>query len=319
MPTRNLLWQEMGPVDSVEFEVPASETARHDAFGAYLRAANLRIVDVATDGVFRAVMTRFPEITFAHVTAPEAVVDWPRDRLSWQRAAAVVCLEGAVSTHAEGAVWTREPGLTLVPPGDTPVRFELTGERNRILYLSLPASMVTELNLPDHAPRVSDALPDEALRPLVAFVTSLSAVRIPGETAAGPLQAASAEVARALVRLITEGHSREVSLFSRAMRAILSQYQDQRLTVTTLARDLGVSARSLQAAFAEEGTTVVAEIRAQRGRAAVAMRRGNPHMPSVELAAAVGFGSLSSLFRALREQADEGEGEDEGEEGRVGA
>ncbi|MDZ8200418.1 hypothetical protein RZO50_02760 [Microbacterium sp. SSW1-59] len=298
---RHLLWQEMGPVESLSFDLEARAESDQAGFVEYLRGANLEIVSTSGAGPMRGAMTRFPDITFAHVEVAPGIVDWPRDQLSWQRASVVVCLAGSVEAVSEGPVWRREPGLILVPPGDTPVRFTLTGEPVEVFYLSLPAGMITELNLPERPVQGAEPVTTEALRPLRAFIGALASATIPADTAAGPMHGAATEVARSLVRLISDGENREISVYSRAMKLIMRSYQDAALSGRLLAKWLGVSERTLQAAFAAEHTTVNREIRGHRARAAVAIRRGNPRMPTADLARATGFGSVSSLFRALRE------------------
>ena len=300
MRSRHAKWQAQAPVEDSSFHVRGLEAVtRHDPLVDYLAQANVRIAELEDTDSLRLRLTRFPELTFAHAYLPRAVVEWPRDTLSLERTVIVLCRSGRLDVRSEAPVLRRGPGLVLVPPGDTLVSFQARESLNEVLYISAPASLLHELDLSEHPAIPRSPVPMSALAPLYAFVESLSSVTVGESLALGPLHGAAKEVTRAIARLIAEGDPSELTLYSRALRLIVENYPDTRLTVPRLARLAGVPERTLQAAFAAEGTTVVKEIRMTRARAVSDLRQRNPRMSAAQLAATVGFGSVSSLHRAM--------------------
>lgn len=79
------------------------------------------------------------------------------------------------------------------------------------------------------------------------------------------------------------------------------RYAEQGLNAALVANEIGIYVRSLQLAFEERGETVAATLRIIRAKAAMANRLVNPKMTNAELALLSGFGSESSMYRAMRE------------------
>ncbi|MFF2051080.1 helix-turn-helix domain-containing protein [Leifsonia sp. NPDC058194] len=291
----------MPPVQGLRFTARGvGGAAANDALVEYLSSANLKVVELEESDNLQVHMTRFPELTFAHVDLPRSRVEWPRDELSLTRAAIVLCVRGRVTVTSGSTVLQRGPGLFLIPPGTAPVVFETRDALNEILYISAPASLVHELDVRGRSSGARPEVPANVLAPLLAFTTSLSSGTVGNSIVIGPLRSVALEIARALARLIAEGDPSELTLFSRTIRLIVDNRADAGLTVPKLATLAGVSPRSLQAAFAAEGTTVARELRATRVRAAQDLRERHPGMPATEIARAVGFGSVATLYRALR-------------------
>lgn len=307
--SRRTNWDAMPPVQGMRFTVRGIEAATtNDALSTYLRSANLRIVELEPSDSLRLQMARFPDVTFAHVHLPRAVVEWPRDELSLTRAAIVVRLSGRLAITSDATVVHRRPGLALIPPGDTPVAFETLDPLNELLYISTPGTLVHDLDVKPDAGTARPEIPANVLAPLLAFTSSLSSGSVGDSVVLGPLRSVALEVARALARLIAEGDPSELTLFSRAIRLIVENHADARLTVPRLAAMAGVSPRSLQVAFAAEGTTVARELRATRSRAARELRELHPGLPASQIARTVGFGSVSTLYRAMELDAPAAEG-----------
>jgi AraC-like DNA-binding protein len=83
------------------------------------------------------------------------------------------------------------------------------------------------------------------------------------------------------------------------MQVIVAEHADPELAVETLAARMGVAARTLQLAFSHQGTTAGAQLRDVRARAALRLRSNNPALTYAAIARAVGFGSVSAMYRAL--------------------
>lgn len=294
----------MPPVEGLRLAVRGiAAVEANPALSDYLTSANLRIVRLEESDSLRVRMTRFPELTFAHATLPPALVEWPRDALSLTRAAVILCINGRIAVTSTSTVIERRPGMYLVPPGDAPLTFETLDDLNEVLYISAPASLVSDIDVRRGRSSTRPEVPANVLAPLLAFATSLSAGSVGNSLIVGPLRSVAMEVGRALARLIAEGDPSELTLFSRTMRLIGENHADARLSVPRLAELAGVSPRSLHAAFATEGTTVAGEVRATRAREARELRNRNPSMPAAQIARSVGFGSVSTLYRALEAEA----------------
>ncbi|GIT78693.1 hypothetical protein LLS1_03620 [Leifsonia sp. LS1] len=305
MASRQSRWDAMEPVEALRLRARGiADVQANERLTEYLSSANLRITRLEESESLRLRMTRFPELTFAHANLPRAVVEWPRDELSLTRAAIILCVSGHVVGAPAEAMLQRRPGLFLVPPGVEPVAFETRSPLNEILYISAPAALLSDLDLTARRARSRPELPAGVLAPLAAFAISLSSGSLGNPLVVGPLRAAAMEVAHSLARLIAEGDPSELTLFSRAVRLIVDNHADARLTVPRLATLAGVSQRTLQAAFASEGTTVARELRATRTRTAAELRRRSPDLPAADVARAAGFGSVSTLYRALEVERD---------------
>lgn len=300
MTTRRSKWDAMPPVEGLRLAVRGiAAVEANAALSDYLTSANLRIVRLEESDSLRIRMTRFPEITFAHANLPRARVEWPRDALSLTRAAVILCVSGRIAVTSSSTIIERRPGMFLVPPGDAPLTFETLDDLNEVLYISAPASLVSDLDVRRRGGPPRPEVPANVLAPLLAFATSLSSGSVGNSLVIGPLRSVAMEVGRALARLIAEGDPSELTLFSRTMRLIGENHADPRLSVPRLAELAGVSPRSLQSAFAVEGTTVAGQVRATRARAARELRDRNPGMPAAQIARSVGFGSVSTLYRAM--------------------
>lgn len=247
MTSRRSKWDAMPPVQGLRLAVRGiAAVEANPALSDYLTSANLKIVRLEESDSLRIRMTRFPEITFAHANLPRAVVEWPRDALSLTRAAVIVCVSGRIAVTSSSTIIERRPGLHLIPPGDAPLTFETLDGLNEILYISAPASLVSELDVRRRSGSPRPEVPANVLAPLLAFATSLSSGTVGNSLVIGPLRAVAMEVGRALARLIAEGDPSELTLFSRTMRLIVDNHADPRLSVPRLAELAGVSSRSLR-------------------------------------------------------------------------
>lgn len=303
MPHRRRLRRESTvPYEHFDVSVRGLEAAGNDAMLAdYLASANIRITNLDESQPLRARITHLSQMTFAHVALPPATIDWPRDRMSLDRGLIIIGRTGVIDAQSHGLLVRRSPGLIVIPPGDSHVTITAEAPINEFLYISVTANLMRHFRLADVDTRDLPPIPVGALAPLFAFGATVSAIAVEEADAVLPLQHAAIEIARSVLQLVTYGSPADLSLFAQAMRVIVRDYGQSRLNGAVLAHGLGRSERTLQAAFAEEGTTVMRELRAVRVRAAIALRERDPHATTYEVARAVGFGSAATLFRALRE------------------
>lgn len=303
MPHRRRLRRDSpAPFEHATVSVRGLGAARtDDSLTDYLASANIQMESLADEQALRAQITRFRDLTFVHVTLPRSKVVWRRDRLSLDRGIVMACLSGGVTVESEGVVFRKPPGLILIPPGLQEVVFHSAAERNEIMYISTHSRVMEDFDLSGAQYDPVTPVPAGLLAPLFSFMRTVCAISIKETELIAPLETAATEVARSLVRVIADGVPADLSLFTQTMRVIAREYSRTHLSATALATAIGRSERTLQAAFAAEGTSVMREVRAMRARASLEYLRAKPRATTAEVASAVGFGSVSSLSRALRE------------------
>lgn len=275
----------------------AADLAPGSPMSEYLAAANFRLTGFTEAQATRMQVTQLADITLAHAYAPAGTAVWPRDEISRHRAALVISPNGDVAVSGAGVI-SRSPGIALIPPGISEVKFVLEQQSHELVFIGMSASLIADIPLPsttDGEPLDSGVV-DSAFRMLTALAQSAR-----GEPAGPPLRHAVAEMTRSVVHLMRQGSPMSQPLFDRATEAILLDISNPKLSAETLAPRLGVSARSLQLAFQQHGTTVQRHVRGLRGAAAARMRRENVEIDATTLAQTFGFGSKSALYRALAE------------------
>lgn len=91
-----------------------------------------------------------------------------------------------------------------------------------------------------------------------------------------------------------------VSRRQRIERFVMANLHDPSLTPTSIAHRLGVSVRTVHAAFADDGESLAAFIRARRVAEVQAELRGSRRLPDLQdVAERAGFGSRDRLSRAF--------------------
>jgi len=277
----------------------------HESLSEYMSAANLRFVDLPPDGALTANIVNFPTHTFAHVVLPPALIEWPRDIHSRNRVLVLVTADDRFEVHCDGPVIRKEPGFILVPPGIHPVLFRTRSAATELIYVSSDVTALGAVRIVDDPDLIDGMVPASTAVPLTGFVTALCSITSGGTADAGPIARVAREVARSLIAVFDGGEQASPSLFTSAMEIIVRDHARTELSGAVVASRLGVGTRTLQDAFAKEGTTVSAQLRAVRVRAAEELRERNPGVPLKQVAAATGFGSVSTLLRSLRREVSE--------------
>lgn len=269
---------------------------------SYLAAANIQFSALDPSKTLMARLVQMPQLTFARVRMPRSTIEWPRDTMSLDRGIIFIARGGAFSVESESPVWSAHPGLYFIPPGDTHVRFHATEAIEDFIYISASTSVIRGIVLPKrHQPLAPTSVHPAALAPLLGFINALFDASLEGSPQVVPLQAVAAEITRSLVHLITADESHELNTYDFALQVIAREYAKPHMVVATIAAAVNVSERTLHLAFAEHDTTVMTELRVTRVRAAEEIRKRNPGISRRDLAMAAGFGSISSLLRALKE------------------
>ncbi|MBP1326129.1 AraC-like DNA-binding protein [Leucobacter exalbidus] len=271
-------------------------------FQSYLAAANISFREIDASTGLAARIVQFPQLTVARARLPKSTIEWPRDAMSLDRGLILIAPHNKFSIEGEGPIWRAAPGLFFVPPGDSFITFRATEPIEDLVYINASTSVIRGLVLPkwrgeQHPGDVSG----EALAPLLAFVNSLCETTLEDMAQVVPLQLVAGEVFRALVQLVTKEAASSMTTFDFAMQVIKREYSKPHLVVTDIAGAVNVSERTLHSAFAERDTTVMTELRVMRARAAEEIRKRNPGITRNDLAKAAGFGSISSMVRAMKE------------------
>ncbi|MGN6128185.1 MAG: helix-turn-helix domain-containing protein [Humibacter sp.] len=271
------------------------------ALSEYMTDANLRFIDLPLRGTVTANIVNFPAQTFGHVILPPATIEWPRDRLSRDRVLVLVTSDERFEVSTEGRVLYKQPDFILVPPGSEPVRFRTYSPSTELIYVSSDVSMLADIVIPEEQSEITGTVPSTAAVPLTSFVTALCSITTGGVTSAEPIAQVAQEVGRSLVRIFGSDERAQQDLFTAAMEIIVREHARIDLSGAVVAKRLRVATRTLQHAFAQRGTTFSAQLRAVRVKAANEIRKRNPAISVRQLAAASGFGSISTLLRALRD------------------
>ncbi|CAG9273311.1 AraC family transcriptional regulator [Paraburkholderia unamae] len=117
-----------------------------------------------------------------------------------------------------------------------------------------------------------------------------------------PLKSADVQMARMMERHATDLISRDTlphSLVDQVRDLVTRRLAREKLVVADIARDLGLSDRSLQRHLGEAGTSVRQIIREERERS-VAVLREQDGMTNAAVARAVGYADATVLWRATR-------------------
>ena len=205
--------------------------------------------------------------------------------------------EGALEIESEGDILSWDPGISLVLPGTTPIRFSISGPRTEVFYISMEADRLADL-VPTTAERPQGrAVTPAMLAPLLSFIANTCTIVDPRPEIAEALEPVALEVVRSLLVSAFGRRTPVEPLFSRVHRYILDHFHEAELRIEHVARHLNVAVRTIQVELQNGGTTFVKLLQHARTVAALELLRSEPSVTRAELAHSCGFGSLSSLQR----------------------
>ncbi|AXL13138.1 helix-turn-helix domain-containing protein [Microbacterium foliorum] len=268
---------------------------------SYGSPTNVRFTEVADENAaVRADLVRIGAYMFAHVQLPAGRLVWTRDGLSQHQVVVVATESPGLEVVSEGPVVARRATWFVVAPGRTPVQF--TAARPlELVFVNLDRSRIAEEMDVDLAHAGRDTVDDGVVRPMVNFVKSLCAIQGEKvETGATPLGGAACEVARSLVKTVVGDPVPETSLTDAVIGILRRRHASPHLSVSMVARELGVSVRTIQSALRRERTTFSAALRSIRIDMAKDLQRADPGLGAAAVARAAGFGSRQALYRSVR-------------------
>jgi AraC-like DNA-binding protein len=266
--------------------------------------SNLYVHALKENDTLAARIALFPEVTFCHATLPNAVLEWKRDETEQFMATMVFRIKGDVAINAENDdILRRTPDIMLVPAGCANVSFQAKAPTNELIVITMKKRLFSTI-LPDYKTfslmTQNAPFDTSALQPLLAFVVSACNLNNPRSQVADMLENVADEVSRALlVSCFCQGMT-TMPLIERVRKYIAANYMDSSLSVTKTAKHEGVSIRTLQLALQENDTNFTNLVRRARTDAALELRVSQPTLTLVEVADRCGFGSVSSLRRALK-------------------
>jgi AraC-like DNA-binding protein len=253
----------------------------------------------------------FPEVSLYHAVLPDAVMDWHRGDDVAEMATMIFSLHGHVeiSMANSNRILRRNPGVFLIPPNTGDVVVKAIAPSNELIVVSLSSRLFATI-LPDYKTfsmmGTNSELDVVSLQPLLAFVMSACNLRNQSAQTVETLQTVANDVARSLlIACFGQGMS-VMPLIERVRKYIAGNYTDSALSVTKTAEHENVSVRTVQLALQEADTNFTALVRRARTEAALELRKSQPSLTLMEIADRCGFGSVSSLRRALKSQGEMG-------------
>ncbi|MDR6867943.1 AraC-like DNA-binding protein [Microbacterium resistens] len=236
----------------------------------------------------------------ARMTAAQLHVSWTRDRIpARSRYLYLFVNQGMVEFLGDAErVVADGGGLCIVLPGRVPVEFRILGptemifftfDEREILPLSLSQSNAGSLSRSSTVFRGAYAY--------LQAITAPQSEESDGESLV--LRTLTRDVARAVIA--EAAVRRKVDpLFETAQLVIAERALDSRFTIDDLARACGVSRRTIYRVYADHSTSPSEELRRKRLERALDVLENNPGTSLAGVAAASGFGSVSTLERAFR-------------------
>lgn len=266
--------------------------------------SNLHIRFMQDNDALAARVAIFPEVTFCHATVPEAVLEWRREEAERSTVTMIFRIKGNAAIVSESKdIMRRTPDISLVPPGCAKVTVQTRTPANELIVVNMERRLFSTI-LPDYKTfsimSQNEPLDTASLQPLLAFVVSTCNLNNPRSEVADMLEGVADEVSRSLlVSCFCQGMT-TMPLIERVRKFISANYMDSTLSVTKTAKHEGVSIRTLQLALQENDTNFTNLVRRARTEAALELRVSQPTLTLVEIADRCGFGSVSSLRRALK-------------------
>lgn len=297
--TQNSDYSESGVLHVERFIAPQHGKGIPQELAECFEAAQVSMSSLSSVGPIRVRLTAFPNMFFFHVSGPQFEAEWVRDTMPGKRGILVIVNEGDVVVNDE----TVPPGrLAFVHPDDPGFRVQTGKGLNDFLCVTFGAHTFEGLAVPPVANSCNlSHLERSQLAPCVAFMLALcDPLNIDGVLGA-PLAGIAHEMVRALVQMIVDEHADTSPTYARAVRLLETEYVVSGLNAVKVAAMIGISVRSLQTEFEERGETVASTLRLIRARAAKANRAAHPRAAAGEVARLSGFGSESSMRRAIRD------------------
>lgn len=217
-----------------------------------------------------------------------------------------VFVERGTFTYLEDGVWHESDFPLLIAPSGLPLRVRfLTPWKFLVVRVNREALVPFLPRLPDGSTVYPElTLPERAMRGYVAELATAQANVAAGDAAT--VSRVAIEMSGALLRrrfpmFVQQQPKGTHDVWGDAIGVIARECRDHTFDTAALAAAVGCSVRQLQLAFSRHATSVAAELRRERCRIARSLLQNPEHddLLPAEVAARAGFGSTSTMYRAL--------------------
>lgn len=243
----------------------------------------------------------------AWVSTGPVEVSWPRQHHSSpKRTLFVFCTAGVIhATIGDERAEVPSGGAIVVVPGVTELLLGANASRNEFLLFSVDSGALGDADYPK-GPSIHPLIEPALVAFAYGAVRGSTNAPLPTTPQAAAVASASAEaIGRVLVSQWLRPLERGDDNFSRARHFIRVHANEPHVNPESIAESLGISLRSLQAQFSQNGLTVQRELRRQRYVNANVLIANEPALTLTAVAARAGFGSIKQFRAARTEFAEE--------------
>lgn len=185
--------------------------AGNTSLTSFLEASGLRLLHLDRTAPVRGRVARLGDVAAAHVYMSVGELEWPEDPYAHDRLVVLWTRSGRLHIQTKRRVFTRDPRISLVAPGDEAVRFT-TERETEVLYLSFNAALVADVPLPTRQHATLPAASSQALGALSAIVTAICESPVDDPDAALVVRPLAEQAAREAVRVALGRVAQEVPL-----------------------------------------------------------------------------------------------------------
>ncbi|PPG30759.1 hypothetical protein C5E10_11525 [Pseudoclavibacter sp. RFBG4] len=246
-------------------------------------------------------LLRFNNFLVARLRTRPVVLEWPRTRLPARRRFAFILVnQGEVAFEGDSLKGTPSAtGVGMALPGHEPLTIEVVGVTEMIVF-TFDQDEISPLQA-NRVPGVTDVSSSPLYTATSHFLSKLlSQSPDADQMTANSIRELLRSFARALVMESTrENIEAPDDLFGRVKELVDSRFSNLDFGPSEIARELGVSTRSLQRAAEKHGASVAKMLRTARAQRAQHLMLTRPHLTLDVVSKMSGFNSVGSMRRAL--------------------
>ncbi|MBF4550072.1 MULTISPECIES: helix-turn-helix domain-containing protein [unclassified Pseudoclavibacter] len=246
-------------------------------------------------------LLRFNNFLVTRLRTRPVVLEWPRTRLPARRRFAFVLVnQGEVAFAGDSLKGTPSAtGVGMALPGHEPLTIEVVGVTEMILF-TFDQDEISPLQA-NRVPNVTDVSSSPLFTATYHFLSRLlSQSPDADQMTANSIRELLRSFARALVVESTRENIEEPDdLFERVKELVSSRSSNLDFGPPEIARELGVSTRSLQRAAERHGASVAKMLRSARADRARHLLLTRPQLNLDVVSKMSGFNSVGSMRRAL--------------------
>lgn len=285
---------------TVEDRIVASERS-----STMLTTSDLTDLQFTSRGTVTLSQVRIPSITLIRVAAPSLSLVWRRSReRARRRRVFLLVRKGQLQINCGGQSGFATPTMAaIVESGNEPVKLILSGPEAELIALTIDNSQLQESLHPRGRGVAFVAAEKPVLKPAIYNMLDTLIDSIPPDTAhgsAGVISSFLIATGNAISAMEAVDTPVPSSFIDTARSFIELWHKDPDFTVERLAAQLGISTRTLQKRFAENGTNAGSELRKQRVNTAIVQLSSRPTLSVADVASASGFSNPQVMRESLR-------------------